>query len=30
MQGFIDRINAALERLYTYLDGNESNFAQKI
>ena len=29
MQGFIDRINAALERLYTYLDGNESNFAQK-
>ena len=21
MQGFIDRINAALERLYTYLDG---------
>lgn len=29
MQGFIDRINAALEKLYTYLDGNESNFAQK-
>ena len=27
MQGFIDRINAALEKLYTYLDGNESNFA---
>lgn len=29
MQGFIDRINAALEKLYSYLDGNESNFAQK-
>ena len=29
MQGFIDRINAALEKLYQYLDGNESNFAQK-
>ena len=27
MQGFIDRINAALEKLYTYLDGAESNFA---
>lgn len=27
MQGFIERINAALEKLYTYLDGNESNFA---
>ena len=29
MQGYIDRINAALEKLYTFLDGNESNFAQK-
>lgn len=29
MQGFIDRINAALEKLYTVLDGSESNFAQK-
>ena len=28
MQGFIDRINAALEKLYSFLDGNESNFAQ--
>lgn len=29
MQSFIDRINAALENLYAYLDGKESNFAQK-
>lgn len=29
MQDFIDRINAALEKLYTVLDGSESNFAQK-
>lgn len=29
MQGFIERINAALENLYSYLDGKESNFAQK-
>lgn len=29
MQGFVERINAALENLYSYLDGKESNFAQK-
>lgn len=29
MQGFISKINTALEKLYTYLDGNESNFAQR-
>ncbi len=28
MQSFIDRINAALENLYSYLDGKDSNFAQ--
>lgn len=28
MDGYIERINAALENLYTYLDGNESNFAK--
>lgn len=29
MQSYIDQINTALEGLYSYLDGNESNFAQK-
>lgn len=29
MQGFVERINNALQNLYKYLDGNESNFAQK-
>lgn len=29
MQGYIDRINESLERLYAYLDGNDSNFASK-
>lgn len=29
MQNFIDRINDALEKLYKYLDGADSNFAQK-
>lgn len=29
MNDFIARINVALEKLYAYLDGNESNFAQK-
>ena len=29
MQGYIDRINESLERLYTYLDGNDTNFASK-
>ncbi len=28
MQGFISRINASLEKLYSYLDGNDSNFAK--
>ena len=27
MQGYITRINEALENLYSYLDGKESNFA---
>ena len=29
MQGYIDRMNESLERLYAYLDGNDSNFASK-
>ena len=29
MQEYINRINASLERLYNYLDGNDSNFANK-
>lgn len=29
MQGFVDQINGALQNLYKYLDGNDSNFAQK-
>lgn len=29
MQGYIDRINTSLEKLYSYLDGNDSNFASK-
>lgn len=29
MQEYIDKINASLEILYGYLDGNESNFASK-
>ena len=29
MQQYINRINASLERLYNYLDVNDSNFANK-
>ena len=29
MQGYINRINESLEKLYNYLDGNDSNFASK-
>ena len=29
MQEYINRINASLEGLYNYLDGNDSNFANK-
>lgn len=29
MQQYINRINASLEGLYNYLDGNDSNFANK-
>ena len=29
MQEYINRINASLERLYNYLDGNDSNFVNK-
>ncbi len=29
MQEYINRINTSLEGLYSYLDGNESNFANK-
>ena len=29
MQEYINRINASLESLYNYLDGNDSNFANK-
>ena len=29
MQGFVTRINDALQNLYKYLDGADSNFAQK-
>lgn len=29
MQGFVDRLNAALQNLYKYLDGADSNFAAK-
>lgn len=29
MQGFVERLNVALQNLYKYLDGNESNFASK-
>ena len=30
MQGFVERINVALEKLYSYLDGSESNFASTL
>lgn len=29
MQGFINRINAALEKVYAVLDGDDSTFAKK-
>ena len=29
MQNFVERLNAALQNLYKYLDGAESNFASK-
>ena len=29
MQEYINRINSSLEGLYNYLDGNNSNFANK-
>lgn len=28
MQGFVERLNAALQNLYKYLDGESSSFAQ--
>ena len=29
MQGFVERLNNALQNLYKYLDGADSNFASK-
>jgi len=30
MQGYVDRLNNALQELYKYIDGNESSFAQNL